>query len=136
MVMLVMLIIRPNNANNVNDKATVVVMQLVITTRIPQVQSISEISSCFSGPSNCLIEIRHRVKRTSTISLFGVETLKLKIRRLKLWKSTEIQLIVCKGGGRVSAQPRPHYADTDADAYTCAHTYTYTYSYTYIDTYT
>ena len=34
------------------------------------------------------IEIRHRVKTTSTINLFGFETLKLKIRRLKLWKPT------------------------------------------------
>ena len=34
------------------------------------------------------IEIRHRVRKTSTIDLFGFETLKLKIRRLKLWKPT------------------------------------------------
>ena len=34
------------------------------------------------------IEIPHRVKDTSTINLFGFETLKLKIRRLKLWKPT------------------------------------------------
>ena len=34
------------------------------------------------------IEIRHRVNKTSTINLFGFETLKLKIRRLKLWKPT------------------------------------------------
>ena len=33
-------------------------------------------------------KIRHRVKITSTINLFGFETLKLKIRRLKLWKPT------------------------------------------------
>ena len=42
----------------------------------------------FVGPRPWHIEIRHRVKRTSTINLFGVETLKLKIRRLKLWKPT------------------------------------------------
>ena len=42
----------------------------------------------FFGPRPWHIEIRHRVKRTSTINLFGFETLKLKIRRLKLWKQT------------------------------------------------
>ena len=52
------------------------------------VRSISEISSCFLGPRPWHIEIRHRVKKTSTINLFGFETLKLKIRRLKLWKPT------------------------------------------------
>ena len=51
-------------------------------------RSISEISSCFFGPKPWHIEIRHRVKQTSTINLFGFETLKLKIRRLKLWKPT------------------------------------------------
>ena len=29
-------------------------------------------------------------KKTSTINLFGFETLKLRIRRLKLWKPTEV----------------------------------------------
>ena len=33
-------------------------------------------------------EVPHRVKKTSTLNLFGFETLKLKIRRLKLWKPT------------------------------------------------
>ena len=42
---------------------------------------------CF-GPRPWHIEIRHRVTHTSTIYLFGFETLKLKIRRLKLWKPT------------------------------------------------
>ena len=42
----------------------------------------------FFGPRPWHIEIRHRVKETSTINLFGFETLKLKIRRLKLWKPT------------------------------------------------
>ena len=51
-------------------------------------RSISEISSCFFGPRPWHIEIRHRVKKTSTINFFGLETLKLKIRRLKLWKPT------------------------------------------------
>ena len=41
------------------------------------------------GPRPWHIELRHRVKTTSTINLFGFETLKLKIRRLKLWKPTE-----------------------------------------------
>ena len=34
------------------------------------------------------IEIRHRVKKTYTINFFGFEILKLKIRRLELWKPT------------------------------------------------
>ena len=42
----------------------------------------------FVGPRPWHIEIRHRVKKTSAINLFGFETLKLKIRRLKLWKPT------------------------------------------------
>ena len=42
----------------------------------------------FVGSRPWHIEIRHRVKKTSTINLFGFETLKLKIRRLKLWKPT------------------------------------------------
>ena len=33
----------------------------------------------FVGPRPWYIEIRHRVKQTSTINLFGFETLKLKI---------------------------------------------------------
>ena len=37
------------------------------------------------------IEFRHRVKRTSTINLLGFETLKLKIRRLKLlWPTVRV----------------------------------------------
>ena len=40
------------------------------------------------GPRPWHIEIRHRVKQTSTTNLFGFETLKLKIRRLKSWKPT------------------------------------------------
>ena len=52
------------------------------------VRSNSEISSCFFGPRPWHIEIRHRDKKTSTIDLFGFETLTLKIRRLKLWKPT------------------------------------------------
>ena len=44
------------------------------------------------GPRPWHIEIRHRVKKTSTINLSGFETLKLKIRRLKLWKPTVSQI--------------------------------------------
>ena len=51
-------------------------------------QSISEFSSCFFGPRPWHIEIRHRVKKISITNLFGFETLKLKIRRLKFWKPT------------------------------------------------
>ena len=51
-------------------------------------RSICEISMCFFGPRPCHIEFRHRVKKTSRINLFRFETLKLKIRRLKLWKPT------------------------------------------------
>ena len=40
------------------------------------------------------IEIRHRVKQTSTINSFGFETLKLKIRRFKLWKPTALYYII------------------------------------------
>ena len=57
-------------------------------------RSISEILSCFFGPRPWHIEIRHRVKKTSTINLFGFETLKLKIRRLKLWKPTVAILLI------------------------------------------
>ena len=53
-----------------------------------ELRSISEVSSCFFGPRPWHIEIRHRVKKTSAINLFGSETLKLKIRRLKSWKPT------------------------------------------------
>ena len=42
----------------------------------------------FVGPRPWHIEIRHRVKKTSTMNLLGFETLKLKNRRLKLWKPT------------------------------------------------
>ena len=62
-------------------------------TSPPQgVRSVSEISSCFFGPRPWHVEIRHRVKKTSTINLSGFETLKLKIRRLKLWKPTALPI--------------------------------------------
>ena len=48
----------------------------------------------FFWPRPWHIEIRHRVKKTSTIDLFGFETLKLKIRRLKLWKPT-VYICMC-----------------------------------------
>ena len=63
----------------------------VVNPSCPQemyARSISEISSCFWGPRLWHIEIRHRVKKTSTIISFRFETLELKIRRLKLWKPT------------------------------------------------
>ena len=63
------------------DSRAVPLLRYAVTCR-----SISEISSCFFGPRPWHIEIRHRVKKTSTMNLFGFETLKLKIRRLKLWK--------------------------------------------------
>ena len=40
----------------------------------------------FFGPRPCHIEIRHLVKETSTIKFLGFEILKLKLRRLRLWK--------------------------------------------------
>ena len=42
---------------------------------------------CCFEPRLKHIEIRHRVEKTYTINLFGFEVLKLKIRRLKLWKT-------------------------------------------------
>ena len=51
-------------------------------------RSVFRISNLFLRPRPWRIEIRHRVKRTSTIHLIGFETLQLKIRRLKLWKPT------------------------------------------------
>ena len=60
----------------------------------------------FFGPRPWHIEIRHRVKKTSTINLFGFETLKLKIRRLKLWKPTVlcicIYIYMCNKGGHTT----------------------------------
>ena len=53
-----------------------------------KIRSVFKISNLFLRPKPCHIEIRHRVRKTSTINLFGFETLKLKIRRLKLWKPT------------------------------------------------
>ena len=66
----------------------VVVVVVVVVLLLLLLRSISEISSCLFGPRPWHIEIRHRVKKTSTINLFGFETLKLKIRILKLWKPT------------------------------------------------
>ena len=56
--------------------------------RYTYIRSISEISSCLFGPRPWHIEIRHRVKQTSTTDLSGFETHELKFRRLKLWKPT------------------------------------------------
>ena len=38
-------------------------------------------------------------KKTSTTNLFGFETLKLKIRRLKLWNPTEIRMLGSRSDG-------------------------------------
>ena len=43
-------------------------------------------------------------KKTSTINLFGFETLKLKIRILKLWKSTVLQ-VACPASSRPVTPP-------------------------------
>ena len=64
----------------------IIIMIIMIIVIMSIIQSISEISSCFFGPRLWRIEIRHRVKKASTMNLFGFETLKLKNRRLKLWK--------------------------------------------------
>ena len=58
----------------------------------------------FVGPRPWHIEIRHRVKKTSTINLCGFETLKLKIRRLKLWKPTVAQSERAGAGVREQGQ--------------------------------
>ena len=65
----------------------VLLLGVLLLSLLPcAVRSISEIASCFFGPRPWHIEIRHRVKKTSTINLLGFEALKLEIRRLKLWK--------------------------------------------------
>ena len=102
---------------------------------------------CF-GPRPWHIEIRHGVIKTSTINSFWFETLKLKIRRLKLRKPT-----VCypqdhgdatrHGALRRSAAPPPWLASAARPTYlyiyiyiymfihTCICIYTYIYIYTY-----
>ena len=84
------------------------------TVHTDAARSISEISSCFFGPRPWHIEIRHRVKRTSTINLFGFETLKLKIRRLKLWKPTAAAAVVglTNHGGSMAHTTNPMIAAT------------------------
>ena len=64
------------------------------------------------GPRPWHIEIRHRVKKTSTNNLFGFETLELKIRRLKLWKPTVLAdaITTCRCDyPRVSCNNRSRY---------------------------
>ena len=53
-------------------------------------RSISETSSCFSGPRPWHIEIRHRVKKTSTINLSGFETLKLKSLKIEIMETDRV----------------------------------------------
>ena len=68
-------------------------------------RSISETSSCLFGPRPWHIKIRHRVKtNTSTINLFGFETLQLKIRRLKLWKPSASEQ---ERGSSIAGAARP-----------------------------
>ena len=69
------------------------VAYLSVLSRISNCQGLGrkkrlEISKTDRMPRPWHIEIRHRVKKTSTINLFGFETLKSKIRRLKSWKPT------------------------------------------------
>ena len=82
-----------------------------------QVRSISEISSCFVGPRPWHIEVRHRVKQTSAINLFGFGTLKLKIRRLKLWKSTVVKVEVQVGPPEGPRHECNRGQDTDRSLY-------------------
>ena len=56
--------------------------------RLRTIRSISEISSCLLGRDPGTLKSDIVSKKTSPINLFGFETLKLKIRRLKLWKPT------------------------------------------------
>ena len=113
-----------------------------------RIRSISEISSCFFGPRPWHIEIRHRVKQTSTIDLFGFETLGLKIRRLKLWKPTVqkprrpgVGVDVGEGGGVAglyivySVYMYIMYIYIYIYIYTYIHTYIYIYIYMYIYVY-
>ena len=99
------------------------------------------------------IEIRHRVKKTSTMNLFGFETPKLKIRRLKLWKPTVYQVVVSRGAGRHKtsmAASSGRQAGLDAEQavavsrlslslyiyiYIYAYVYTYMYIYIYMKVY-
>ena len=72
----------------------------------------------FVGPRPWHIEIRHRVKKTSTMNLLGFETLELKIRRLKLWKPTAYIYI---------------YIYIYTYTYTCIYIYIYIYTLTTFD---
>ena len=57
----------------------------------PPVRSISEISSWFFGPRPWHIEIRHRVKKTSTINSFGFETLQIEILKIEIMQTDRIK---------------------------------------------
>ena len=58
------------------------------------IRSISEISSCFFGPRPWHIEIRHRVKKTSTINLFGFET-QIENLKIEIMETDRIQHVSC-----------------------------------------
>ena len=60
-----------------------------------RLRSISEISSCFVGPRPWHIEIRHCVRKTSTINLFGFETLKLKIQIMETDRGRLTSIVWC-----------------------------------------
>ena len=67
----------------------------LLSSSSSSLSSYSRFPKChrvFVGPRPWYIEIRNRVKQTSTINLFGFETLKLKSRRLKLWKPTVLKV--------------------------------------------
>ena len=90
--------------------------------------------SVFVGPRPWHIEIRHRVKKTSTINLFGFETLKLRFRRLKLWKPTVQCSIMQCNVVYVSASLLHALAACQVHlrTYECVCIYIYIHTYTYI----
>ena len=101
------------------------------STYVP-VRSISEISSCFFGPRLWHIEIRHRVKQTYTIHLFGFETLKLKNRRLKLWKPT-VRVCAARGSAGGDCRGSKFIRQIEVLSNTCNRCmYIYIYIYVYI----
>ena len=87
----------------------------------------------FWGPRPWHVELRHRVKKTSTINLFRLETLKLKIRKLKLWKPT----VTGRRRDLLRRRPPGHHLDAARRGHedTCCIRYTYVYIYIYIYVY-
>ena len=98
-----------------------------------RLRSISEVSSCFLGPRPWHIEIRHRVKtKTSTINWFGCETLKLKIRRLNLWKPTVSLMQKWASVKQTPAHAEPSGKHTYMCVCVCICIYIYIHIYIYI----